>query len=75
MPRAKRRLLAIVTGLVLALSIGGTVLADHDHRNPRAAANCGANISKQYEKGIVAGGGKKAGIPAPTNCDHFFNTP
>jgi hypothetical protein len=75
MPRTKRRLVAILSGLVLALSIGGTALADHDHRNPRAAANCSANIGKQTEKGIAAGGGKKEGIPAPTNCDHFFNTP
>jgi hypothetical protein len=26
------------------------------------------------EKGISAGGGKKEGVPAPTNCDHFFNS-
>jgi hypothetical protein len=41
--------------------------------NPKAVENCERNIDKQSEKGIAAGGGKKEGILAPTNCDHFFN--
>jgi hypothetical protein len=42
--------------------------------NPKAVANCGAVIERQTEKGTSAGGGPKAGIPAPTNCDHFFQS-
>ncbi len=38
----------------------------------QAQANCFRNIEKQFEKGVAAGGGPKEGIPAPTNCDHFF---
>jgi hypothetical protein len=43
------------------------------HPNPQAVENCEANIAKQVEGDVAAGGGKKADIPAPTNCDHFFN--
>lgn len=38
----------------------------------QAVAECGKVISLQTMREIVAGGGPKAGIPAPTNCDHFF---
>jgi hypothetical protein len=41
--------------------------------NPNAVTNCEANIAKQTASGITAGGGSKEGIPAPTNCDHFFH--
>jgi hypothetical protein len=37
-----------------------------------AVAECSTVISLQTMREIVAGGGPKAGIPAPTNCDHFF---
>jgi hypothetical protein len=40
--------------------------------NPNAVDNCIDVIDRQTEKGIAAGGGPKAGVPAPTNCDHFF---
>ena len=39
----------------------------------RAAANCSATVGRQVAKGVAAGGGKKAGIPGPANCDHSFN--
>ena len=38
-----------------------------------ARANCSANIGKQDENGVSAGGGHKEGIPAPTNCDKNFH--
>jgi hypothetical protein len=38
----------------------------------QAAAECVKVIGLQAMREIVAGGGPKAGIPAPTNCDHFF---
>jgi hypothetical protein len=38
----------------------------------KAFSNCVSVILGQTGKGITAGGGPKAGIPAPTNCDHFF---
>jgi hypothetical protein len=38
----------------------------------KAVAECEKVISLQTMRVIVAGGGPKAGIPAPTNCDHFF---
>ena len=41
---------------------------------PKAVAACEKNIDKQTAKGVAAGGGPKAGIPAPTNCDHFFQS-
>ena len=70
------KLLTAALVVALSLAFGSSVaLAEHDNRNPRAAENCGRNIDKQTENGIEAGGGKKAGIVAPTNCDHYFNTP
>lgn len=38
----------------------------------QAVAECGKVISLQSMREIVAGGGPKGGILAPTNCDHFF---
>ena len=38
----------------------------------QAVAQCGKVIDLQTMREIVAGGGPKAGIPAPVNCDHFF---
>ena len=40
----------------------------------KAGANCGRTIDRQTAKGTQAGGGPKAGIDAPTNCDHFFQS-
>jgi hypothetical protein len=37
-----------------------------------AGENCSGVVNKQEEKGVAAGGGPKEDIPAPTNCDHFF---
>ena len=64
--------------IVLSLSIGAvialptTAAAFGPSENPNAVAACGENIAKQSDKGVSAGGGPKAGVPAPTNCDHFF---
>jgi hypothetical protein len=38
----------------------------------QAVAECNKVIGLQTMREIVAGGGPKANIPAPTNCDHFF---
>jgi hypothetical protein len=38
----------------------------------QADENCTANVEKQTESEVAAGGGSKEGVPAPTNCDHFF---
>jgi hypothetical protein len=40
----------------------------------RAQENCVRTVDRQTAKGVAAGGGPKAGIPAPTNCDHFFQS-
>ena len=70
------KLLTAALAVALPLAFGSSVaFADHDNSNPQADANCSENIDKQSEKGISAGGGPKEGVLAPTNCDHFFNTP
>lgn len=38
----------------------------------QAVAECEKVIDLQTMREIAAGGGPKGGIPAPTNCDHFF---
>ena len=37
-----------------------------------AESNCEANVTKQVDNEVAAGGGPKEDIDAPTNCDHFF---
>lgn len=60
------RLLVVVFGVLAVLGTSApAAFAD-------PGANCGAVIAKQYANGVAAGGGPKEGIPAPTNCDHFF---
>ena len=66
----KRLVLAIGLGGLLAMP--GAAAGFGPSENPHAVAACGNNIEKQTAKGITAGGGPKAGVPAPTNCDHFF---
>ncbi len=38
----------------------------------QADDNCEANVMKQTEEEVAAGGGPKQDIDAPTNCDHFY---
>ena len=66
----KKIVLAISVGAVVALP--GTAAGFGPGQNPHAVAACTANIDKQTANGVSAGGGPKAGIPAPTNCDHFY---
>jgi hypothetical protein len=66
----KKALLAIGVGALLALP--ATAGAFGPTENPQAVAACGANIDSQTAAGVTAGGGPKAGVPAPTNCDHFY---
>jgi hypothetical protein len=68
--------------LVLAAS-GGSALAESNgggnSSNAPGQANaitkCTNTIDRQTAKGVSAGGGPKQGVPAPTNCDHFFGAP
>lgn len=39
-----------------------------------ALDNCEAAVMTQSDAGVSAGGGPKAGVPAPANCDHYFQT-
>jgi hypothetical protein len=38
----------------------------------QAEGNCEANVTKQVDNEVAAGGGSKEDVDAPTNCDHFF---
>ena len=74
------KLLTAALVVALSLAFGSSVaLADHDSGGVQpgdpAYDNCSEVIDKQSEKGTTAGGGPKEGVLAPTNCDHFFNTP
>jgi hypothetical protein len=66
----KRALLASVVGIMLALP--GAAGALGPSGNPHAVAACEKSIDKQSANGVTAGGGPKAGVPAPTNCDHYY---
>ena len=57
--------------VVLAGAPGAAAYGGPDP-NPKAVQHCTDTIIRQTEREIEAGGGPKAGILAPTNCDHFF---
>jgi hypothetical protein len=75
-----RRIITVlaVAALMAVMLVAGAgyafAFAWHDNGKvtPQAEENCDANIDKQSEKGVSAGGGKKEDVPAPTNCDHFY---
>jgi hypothetical protein len=66
--------LTVGGGSAIASSNGGGNSANAPGQ-ARAAQNCENTIDRQTAKGVSAGGGPKAGVPAPTNCDHFFGAP
>jgi hypothetical protein len=68
-----RRMCAFGVAWVVAIVPAPAALAfGGPNPNPKAVEKCFANIDKQTAKEISAGGGPKAGVPAQTNCDHFF---
>jgi hypothetical protein len=60
----------MATGVGLAVILGTALPASAT--TPQSGQNCENTIDKQTMKGVTAGGGPKAGIPAPTNCDHYY---
>jgi hypothetical protein len=75
-----RRVIVIVSltlALVLtgpaALAIPGLGESEGAPGQEIALQNCMDTITRQSEAEITAGGGPKAGVLAPTNCDKFFN--
>ena len=76
----RARVLAATAALALSLAPAGLAAANPDnHGNAlnapgqsNANDNCSNTVDRQEAKGVEAGGGPKAGIPAPTNCDHYF---
>jgi hypothetical protein len=70
-----------VAAVALSLILGGTSAlaftngggnSENAPGQQTAVGNCGRNIDNQTAQETTAGGGPKEGIPAPTNCDHFF---
>jgi hypothetical protein len=58
------------TGVGLAVILGTALPASAS--TPKSEQNCSNAIDRQYANETTAGGGPKAGIVAPTNCDHFY---
>jgi hypothetical protein len=71
--------MAVATAAVTFVTGSSSAWADQpeagEFPTPQAQENCIATIIRQSERGVFAGGGPKAEIPAPTNCDHFFGAP
>ena len=65
--------LALVLTGPAALAIPGLGESEGAPGQEIALQNCIDTIIRQSEAGVAAGGGPKAGVPAPTNCDKFFN--
>jgi hypothetical protein len=66
-----KRTLALASAAALTALIGAAAPAQASNGDIRYI-KCGDAIVFQTERGIVAGGGPKVGIPAPLNCDHYF---
>lgn len=64
-----------VAALSVSAAPGFAYQPENTHTPAVAIENCGANVEKQSAAGITAGGGPKAGVLAPTNCDKFFGAP
>jgi hypothetical protein len=65
--------LALIATGPAALAIPGLGESEGAPGQDMAIENCFDTIDRQSEAGVAAGGGPKAGVPAPTNCDKFFN--
>jgi hypothetical protein len=65
--------LALVLPGPTALAIPGLGESEGAPGQEIAVENCIDTIDRQTAAGVAAGGGPKAGVPAPTNCDKFFN--
>lgn len=68
------RMLILGIGAAGALMLPAAAVAFGPSENPRAVAACGATVDRQTARAVFARGGPKAAIPAPTNCDHFFQS-
>lgn len=67
----KKTILGIGVAALMALP---ATAAAYGGPNPpsQAVTACVSAIDSQTASGVTAGGGPKAGIPAPLNCDHFY---
>jgi hypothetical protein len=79
MARQHRISMIIAAAAVTLVTGSSSAWADQppagEFPTPQAQENCGATIDRQTEGDVSAGGGPKEGVPAPTNCDHFFGAP
>ena len=65
-----RLTLALVVAAVFALAMAAP--ASSHNASQTGLDHCNAAVGTQVDAGIQAGGGPKAGIDGPLNCDHFF---
>ena len=65
-----RLTLTLVVTAVLVLAMAAP--ASSHNASPTGLEACAAAVERQVDAGIQAGGGPKAGIDGPLNCDHFF---
>jgi hypothetical protein len=66
-----KRILA-AAAVATATALVGAAAAPASAANDTSGVNCESVINMQTANGVLALGGPKADILAPTNCDHFF---
>ncbi len=75
----RSKLVAALAAAGIAVTAGASSATAYNPDNPNtpqvAIDNCSATVDRQSVNGVSAGGGPKAGVPAPTNCDKFFGAP
>lgn len=69
--------LAVMMAVMLVAGAGNAFALANSEQGTvteQAEGNCEANLVKQRENEVAAGGGPKEDIDVPLNCDHFFQS-
>jgi hypothetical protein len=67
------RLVAMLAATVaLAVPAGAFAFGPNPNEDRPAIGKCIDAFGRQFDRGITAGGGPKAGEPGPLNCDHYL---
>ena len=69
-----RKQLRFITTLIVTVAFALAIAAPASSHSasPTGREHCAAAVENQVDAGLMAGGGPKAGIDGPSNCDHFW---
>jgi len=70
--RRRGLIAAFVAAVALVTPAGALAFGPNPNEDGPSVSGCIAAFGRQFDRGVTAGGGPKAGEPGPLNCDHFF---